>query len=151
MSPVSDQASFAELALHRALEEITHLERRFEPYFRQQLNAVLREPLAVFLQTLINAQRRNEGFALAEERPLPGEEAALDAIIATMGEYMRRHYRPGEFQRAGNTKTHGVVRGEFTVHDLPEYLKRGVFAEPRTFRAWVRFSGPGPDSAARFS
>ena len=44
---------------------------------------------------------------------MPGEETALDSVIATMGAYMRRHYQPGEFQRAGNTKTHGVVRGEF--------------------------------------
>ena len=45
---------------------------------------------------------------------------------------MRQHYASGEFQRAGNTKTHGIVRGEFT--------------ELRTFRAWVRFAGPGPAS-----
>jgi len=147
MSPVSSRASPLELAIHRALEGLTHLERRFEPFFRPQLNAVLREPSALFLQALINAKRRDEGLVLAEERPLPGEEAALDSIIETMGEYMRRHYRPGEFQRAGNTKTHGVVRGEVIVRDdVPEHMRRGVFTEPRTFRSWVRFSGPGPDS-----
>lgn len=44
-----------------------------------------------------------------------------------------------------NTKTHGIVRGEFVVHnDLPSSLRHGIFAEPRTFRSWVRFSGPGP-------
>ena len=60
---------------------------------------------------------------------------------------MRAHYAPGEFQRAGNTKTHGVVRGEFTVRDdVPAKWRHGVFAEPRTFRAWVRFAGPGPAS-----
>ena len=37
------------------------------------------------------------------------------------------------------------MRGEFTVHDgLPEHFRRGVFAKPQTYRAWVRFSGPGP-------
>lgn len=147
MSPVSSRASPLELTIHRALEGLTHLERRFEPFFRPQLNAVLREPSVLFLQALINAKRRDEGLALAEERPLPGEEAALDSIIETMGEYMRRHYKPGEFQRAGNTKTHGVVHGEVIVReDIPEHMRRGVFVEPRTFRAWVRFSGPGPDS-----
>ena len=64
-----------------------------------------------------------------------------------MAAYMRAHYTPGEFQRAGNTKTHGVVRGEFTVRDdVPAEWRHGVFAEPRTFRAWVRFAGPGPAS-----
>jgi hypothetical protein len=28
--------------------------------------------------------------------------------------------------------------------DLPENLARGLFARPRTYPAWVRFSGPGP-------
>ena len=37
------------------------------------------------------------------------------------------------------------MRAELTVRDdLPENLRRGIFAEPRTYRAWVRFSGPGP-------
>ena len=141
------RASLAELALHRLLAEITHLERRFEPFFRPQVNAALREPSAWLLQLLINRQRQPEGLKLAEERPLPGEEEALDSIIASIGAYMREHYRPGEFQRGGNTKTHGILRGEFSVRDdVPSHMRRGVFAQPRTFRAWVRFSGPGPDS-----
>jgi len=37
------------------------------------------------------------------------------------------------------------VRAELIVHDgLPEPLRRGVFAAPRAWPAWVRFSGPGP-------
>ena len=27
---------------------------------------------------------------------------------------------------------------------LPPELRHGIYAEPRTYRAWVRFSGPGP-------
>ena len=31
------------------------------------------------------------------------------------------------------------------MHDgLPAHLRHGIFAEPKTYRAWVRFSGPGP-------
>ena len=59
---------------------------------------------------------------------------------------MRQNYRPGEYQRGGNTKTHGIVRGEFIVRDdVPAHMRHGVFAKPHTYRAWVRFSGPGPD------
>jgi hypothetical protein len=29
--------------------------------------------------------------------------------------------------------------------DLPEHLRHGVFAHPRSFPAYVRFAGPGPD------
>jgi hypothetical protein len=132
---------------HAAVIELMKLERRIDPFFRPALDALLREPLAALAQLLINVRRRNEGLGLAEERLLPGEEAFLDCIIRDMAAYMRAHYKPGEFQRAGNTKTHGVVRGEFTVRDdVHAEWRRGVFAEPRTFRAWVRFAGPGPAS-----
>ena len=58
---------------------------------------------------------------------------------------MQRLWNPGHFERGGNTKTHGIVRAEFIVRDdLPENMRRGIYAEPRTYRAWVRFSGPGP-------
>ena len=54
-------------------------------------------------------------------------------------------WKPGAFERGGNTKTHGIVRGEFIVHEgLPGTFRHGIFAEPKTYRAWVRFSGPGP-------
>ncbi len=147
MSQLPPQASLLERITHRALVVMLHVERRLEPFFRPAANAVLREPSAWLIQALINRKRPHEGLGLAEERPLPDEEAALDSIIETMGAYMRKHYRAGEFQRAGNTKTHGVVRGEVIIRDdLPAHMRRGVFARPQTFRAWVRFSGPGPDS-----
>ena len=58
---------------------------------------------------------------------------------------MRKLWKPGGFERGGNTKTHGIVRGEFIVHDnLPAEFRHGIYAKPQTFRAWVRFSGPGP-------
>jgi len=136
-----------ELAIHRALRTFLYVERRLEPFFRPALNYVFREPSARLLQALINWRRADEGLQLAEERPLPGEEEALDSIIATMSEYSHRHYQPGGYLRTGNTKTHGIVRAEFVVReDVPEHMRKGVFAEPRTFRAWVRFSGPGPDT-----
>ncbi len=132
---------------HDAALELMKLERRVDPFFRPPLDAIFQEPVAWFLQVLINRRRPAEGLALAEERLLPGEDAFLDSIIRDMAAYMRAHYAPGGFQRAGNTKTHGVLRGEFTVRpDVPVEWRHGVLAEPRTFRAWVRFAGPGPAS-----
>jgi len=62
---------------------------------------------------------------------------------------MRRTYRPGLFERGGNTKTHGIVKAEVTIRDdLPEHMRRGIFATPRTFPAYVRYSGPGPNLPA---
>ena len=48
---------------------------------------------------------------------------------------MRRLWNPGNFERGGNTKTHGVLRAEFIVRDdLPEQMRRGIFAEPAPIR-----------------
>ena len=53
-------------ALHRALEAGLHVERRLEPFFRRQVNYVLRERIAAVIQWLINFRRPNDGLALAE-------------------------------------------------------------------------------------
>jgi hypothetical protein len=124
---------------------LLHVERRFDPFVRPAFDAVLRDPIANLTTALINMQRPNEGLKLAEERPLPDEEAYLDSIISTFEKQMRGLWKPGGFERGGNTKTHGIVRGEFIVHDnLPEKFRHGIYARPETYRAWVRFSGPGP-------
>ena len=141
-------ASPRELVLHSSLATVQRFERRIEPFFRPALNSTLREPSVAVLQWLINRRRANDGLGLAEEKVSPEEEeAALNDIIEYVGAYMREHYKPGEFQRGGNTKTHGIVRGEVTIRDdIPAHMRRGVFANPSTYKAWVRFSGPGPDS-----
>jgi len=124
---------------------LLHLERRIDPWFRPAFDAVLRDPIAHLTTTLINRKRSNEGLRLAEEKLLPDEEAYLDSIISTFEKQMRKLWKPGGFERGGNTKTHGIVRGEFIVHDnLPEQFRRGLYSQPCTYRAWIRFSGPGP-------
>jgi hypothetical protein len=124
---------------------LVHLERRFDPFFRPAFDAVLRDPLARLVTGLINRRRPNEGLKIAEEKIMPGEEEYLQSIITSFEKQMRLLWQPGRFERGGNTKTHGIVRAEFIVHDnLPPELRRGIYAEPRSYRAWVRFAGPGP-------
>lgn len=132
-------------ALHAVLVFFLHLERRFEPFFRPALNSLLRDPSAAVIQWLINIQRHDQGLGLAEERIAPDEEASLQSIIDTMREHLRDDFKPGGFERAGNTKTHGLLRGELIIRDdLPPRFRHGIFATPRRFPAYVRFSGPGP-------
>lgn len=148
MNPRSLRTRFLK-AFHDVMVELLHIERRLEPYFRRPLNALLREPTAQLLQFLINLRRRDEGLALAEEKIDADEEQSLDEIIDLMADQMRGHFRPGHYERGGNTKTHGVLRATVTIRDdLPEHCRKGIFAEPRTFKAYVRFSGPGPDVPA---
>ncbi|NJP10395.1 MAG: catalase family protein [Leptolyngbyaceae cyanobacterium RU_5_1] len=124
---------------------LLQLERRFDPFFRPAFDALFRTPIARLTTALINLKRPNEGLKIAEEKLMPDEEAYLDSIVSTFEKQLRELWKPGGFERGGNTKTHGIVRGEFIVHeDLPAQFRHGIYAQPQTYRAWVRFSGPGP-------
>jgi hypothetical protein len=128
-----------------ALVAAVNVERRVDPYFRDAFDAVFRPPLQALAQRLIDAHRADDGPGLAQERELPGEEDATRGVIEAMSEFLRQTYPHPPVERAGNTKTYGVVRAEFTVPpDLPGELRRGIFATSATYRAWVRFAGPGP-------
>ena len=143
--PLPDTGSAVLDGIARVLLFAIHAERRVDPFFRPAFDAVLRDPLSKMTTALINLRRKDDGLGLAEERTQPDEEASLDTIIEEFTAQMNRLWRPGYFERGGNTKTHGIVRAEFVVRDdLPEHMRRGIFAEPKTYRAWVRFSGPGP-------
>jgi hypothetical protein len=132
--------------LHRIVEFLLHLERRFEqPFLRPAFNYLLREPAARLLTALINLGRSRENVGLAEETPQSGEAEAVQTMIDEMRRHLVEDFPPGGFERAGNTKTHGLVRGELTIADnLPSFLRHGLFATPTTYPCWVRFSGPGP-------
>ena len=131
--------------LHGALEAGLHAERRIDPWIRPVLDWALQRPGTWLVQALINARRPDEGLALAEERLDPQETQLLEQIIAEMRAHLVQDFPPGQMERAGNTKTHALVRGELSIRaDLPAALRHGIFASPRTFPAWVRFGGPGP-------
>lgn len=122
-----------------------HLERRLEFLYRPKFDRWIRPHLFKLAQALNSRNRPDEGLALAEERKLPDEDAHNRRAIDEIAKFTRENWLPGAAQRFGNTKTFGVVRGEFTVlPDLPEHLRHGLFANPATYRAWVRLSGPGP-------
>jgi len=124
---------------------LLQFERRFDHWLRVPFDATLRDPMARLVTALINRKRPNEGLNIAEEKLFPDEEAFLNSIISSCETQMSLLWKPGGCERGGNTQTHGIVRGEFVVHDdLPAEFRHGIYAEPHTYRAWVRFSGPGP-------
>src|SRR5882724_12271874 len=124
---------------------LLQMERRVDHWLRPPFDATLRDPIARLVTALMNARRKDEGLKIAEEKPLPNEEEYLSSIIDSFTAQMKGLWKPGGFERGGNTKTQGIVRGQFIVHDnLPSQLRHGIYAKPQTFRCWVRFSGPGP-------
>jgi hypothetical protein len=82
--------------------------------------------------------------ALATEavEVIPASEADdTRQLIALLQQQMRHDYPRGLMLRDAHPKAHGCVRAEFAVApDLPAALRVGVFAEPRRYQAWVRFS-----------
>lgn len=143
--PPADTGSTLRNWVSDTLLRLIQAERRIDPFIRPAFDAVLRDPLARLTTALINAQRRNEGMKIAEERLLPGEEEFVDSIIESFRQQSARLWKPGGVERGGNTKTQGIVRAEFIVHEgLPAEFRHGIFAQPKTYKAWVRFSGPGP-------
>jgi hypothetical protein len=83
------------------------------------------------------------GSAPDQEIIPPTEAADSATVIQTIENGVHTAYvlglRPAK--RDAHAKGHGCVRGEFTVSaNLPAALRVGVFAEPKTYTAWIRFS-----------
>ena len=143
--PGANTGSWLRDRLADLMTKLIQIERRFDPLVRPAFDATLRDPLARLITSVMNAERKDERLALAQEKPLPQEDVFVQSVMDAFRQQMTSLWRPGKFERGGNTKTHGIVRGELVIHDdLPAHLRHGVFAQPRTFPAWVRFSGPGP-------
>jgi hypothetical protein len=72
--------------------------------------------------------------------PPPGEEEATKTLTAMMIGALKAQPGP-TMRRDQHPKHHGCVRATFTVVEgLPEDLRVGVFREPRTYHALLRFS-----------
>jgi hypothetical protein len=74
------------------------------------------------------------------------DDDAIREIAEILVRAVRRDYPPGTVaRRDAHPKHHGCVRAEFRIDpDVPSELRHGVFAEPRTFPAWIRFSNGAP-------
>ncbi len=91
-----------------------------------------------------------QGTPLAKESIPADETARIRALAARLQEKIIRENPAGIMRRDAHPKMHGLVKAEFTVEpDLPAALRIGVFAQPHTYQAWIRFSnqspGRGPD------
>lgn len=78
---------------------------------------------------------------IAMEYP-PADEAQYTADLAQrLQAKITDQYRTGIMRRDAHPKMHGVVKAEFTVEaNLPDELRVGIFSEPKTYLAWIRYS-----------
>jgi catalase len=78
---------------------------------------------------------------LAQESPPPDEAASTRSIADRLRARIVKDNPTGIMRRDAHPKMHGVVRAEFIVEpNLPAELRIGIFKEPKTYRAWIRFS-----------
>lgn len=90
---------------------------------------------------------RKNGYCqdLNEEFVPAGEQAAIEAVVASSVDHVTGKYEEGErpSKRDAHPKAHGCVKAFFEVDhsELPSSMRAGVFAtHGATFPAWIRFS-----------
>jgi hypothetical protein len=78
---------------------------------------------------------------LAQEIVDPGESAQTADFIAYLRTASAQRYPTGVVRRFNQARAAGCVHAEFAVLDsLPKEHRVGIFAEPRTYQAWIRFA-----------
>jgi hypothetical protein len=78
---------------------------------------------------------------LAEESIAPDEPAVIAEFVSFLKSASTKHHPSGVVRRFNQGRAAGCVEAEFTVaHDLPPDLKVGLFAQPRTYKARIRFA-----------
>lgn len=69
------------------------------------------------------------------------ESEWIAEMQSILQEKMERDYPVGSTHRDAHPKSLGLVKAEFSVlDDIPENLKKGIFAKASTYKAWIRFS-----------
>lgn len=84
---------------------------------------------------------RMESQATLPELTSREEPDANETLITELHRLIAQRDRQGVLRRGVHVKMHGLMRAEFTVPPgLPPELQAGLFAQPATYKAWVRFS-----------
>jgi hypothetical protein len=84
----------------------------------------------------------NVQLSTGQEYPPVEEGIYVDKMIAELEGQLRQMYPSGtNMKRQAHPKMHGCVLAEFTVPEgLDEQLRVGIFKEPKTYKAYIRFS-----------
>ncbi|MEM9164976.1 MAG: catalase, partial [Cyanobacteria bacterium P01_F01_bin.4] len=79
---------------------------------------------------------------LYQEYPSPREAQDIQQMMELMRYFHTQQSRLlNKFRRGQHAKDTGCLKGKFTVEsELPEWLKVGIFQNPRQFDAIIRFS-----------
>ena len=85
--------------------------------------------------------------ALAEEAIDPDEAAVATAFVEFLKATSTKHHPTGTVPRFNQGRAAGCVEAEFIVPDgLPQDLRVGLFAHPRSYKARIRFAHASSES-----
>ncbi len=77
----------------------------------------------------------------AQELITEFEQSYAEDLLKRLKTQLINDHPDGLMPRDAHPKMHGLVRAEFTVHsNLEDAYRVGIFAQPATYPAWVRFS-----------
>ena len=79
---------------------------------------------------------------LAIEKVPDHEAEAIASIVESLKIKLEKDYpEPERTLRDAHPKQHGLVKADFIILDnIDPSLKTGLFAEPRSYEAWIRYS-----------
>src|SRR5262245_18885642 len=84
---------------------------------------------------------------LAHEIIAPDERAVTTEFVEFLKAASTHRYPTGSIRRFNQGRASGCVDAEFVVDDgLAALFKVGVFAQPRRYRAWIRFANASSSS-----
>jgi catalase len=80
----------------------------------------------------------------------PGEAAATQAVLKLVEANVRAAFQTDPpARRDAHPKGHGCVKAEFRIlDDVPPEFRIGLFATPRRYDAWIRYSNGNPTPQA---
>ena len=79
--------------------------------------------------------------AIGLEYPPADEGTYIAEMVADLQKQLKQLYPDGQMNRQAHPKMHGCVKAEFTILDnIDKDLKVGIFKEPKTYDAYIRFS-----------
>lgn len=71
----------------------------------------------------------------------PDEERYTASIVASAVDLIEGAQKPGDVHhRDVHAKAHGCVKATVQFADVDARFRHGIFAAPRTYKAWIRFS-----------
>ena len=104
--------------------------------------------LALLVAAMLAGCATQPDLLPGQEQVPPDEAQTVENIKTLLSTQLERQYgAAGEpFLRDTHPKSNGCLKLDFAVQDdIPPEFKHGVFAEPETYRGWLRFSNAAPE------